>query len=295
MNNDSNKRRIAGRIGIFGAIALALPMTATVVPVWAHDPLPGHEAADPAAKKMKNVTRIEIRRGQDGGKAIEIDGKLIDIEGDKDTPFVKTIKKDGKTIVLRTSRELSDAEVEEMVAKAEQSRVEAEAGLAEAEVARAEADAELAEAEKEAAESKAREKRYIIIKKHKDEDGEKGVFYSVPQAVEARMVRSGDSTSSSHRMLVSFNNGTAISVRITPSNYGFPATEATYAQIAKLNQHYVSEPALLKTTLSSLLMVRTNIEEQCNENKNIDRGVITGLDREIRHIKEKIRRAEGTA
>ena len=301
MNNDSNRRRIAGRISIFGAIAVALPLTATIVPVWAHDPLPGDEATDSAAKKTKKITRIEIRRGEEGDKNSELDREVLDIEGDKATPFVKTIQKDGKTIVLRSSRELSDAEVEEMVAEAEQSRAEAEAGRAEADIARAQADADRAEAgqaraeaEKEAAEGQAREKRYIIIKKHKNEDGEKGVYYSAPQAVEAHMVQSSHSTSSSHQMQVSFNNGTAISVRITPSNYGFPATEATYAQIAKLNERYLSEPALLKSTLSSLRMVRTNLEEQCDENKNIDRSVITALDREIRHIEGKIRRAEVT-
>jgi hypothetical protein len=95
-------------------------------------------------------------------------------------------------------------------------------------------------------------------------------------------------------MRVSFNNGTAISVRVAPSSYGFPATEAAYAEIAKLNQRNLSEPALLKTTLNSLRLMRSNIEEQCNENKSIDRNVITALDREIRHIENKIRRTEIT-
>ena len=174
-----------------------------------------------------------------------------------------------------------------MVLEADIARVQADADRAEAGQARA-------EAEKEAAEGQAREKRYIIIKKHKNADSEKGAFYMAPQPVEAHMVQSSHPTSSVRQMRVSFTNGTAISVRVAPSSFGFPATEATYAEIAKLNQRTFSEPALLKTTLNSLRLVRANLEEQCNENKNVDRGLITALDREIRHIEGKIRRADMT-
>jgi bla regulator protein blaR1 len=85
------------------------------------------------------------------------DGKpvKIDVSGDADAPFVKTIQKDGKTIVLRTNKELSDAEVEKLVADAENSRAEAEAAAGEAEAARGEAEAARGEAEAGQAEAEA--------------------------------------------------------------------------------------------------------------------------------------------
>ena len=141
MMKDTSKRRLwAGRSAIFVAAAIALPLTATVVPVFADDPAP---IEGDAPKNVRQKTKIMIFKG-DGGKM-----EKIDISGDADTPFVKTIQKDGKTIILRTSRELSDAEVEKMVADAEMSRAQAEADLGQAEADRGEAEAARASAEAE--------------------------------------------------------------------------------------------------------------------------------------------------
>lgn len=140
---DTSKRRLwSGRAAIFVAAAIALPLTATVVPVFAED----KAASDgDAPKVVKHKTKIIMIKGDDG--------KIhdIDISGDADTPWVKTIEKDGKTIVLRSNKEMTDAEVEKLVADAESSRTEAEAERADAEAERADAEAERADARAERA------------------------------------------------------------------------------------------------------------------------------------------------
>jgi bla regulator protein blaR1 len=135
MKDTSKKRLFAGRAAIFAAAAIALPLTATVVPVFAED----KPAESTTASKQK--TKIVIVKGKDGQT------HKINVSGDADTPFVKTIEKDGKTIVLRSSKEMSDAEIDKLVAEAEESRAKAEAEWGEAEAARGEAEAARGEAE----------------------------------------------------------------------------------------------------------------------------------------------------
>lgn len=135
MKDTSKQRLLVGRLAIFAAAAIALPLTATVVPVFAEDK-PAEQT-----KVSKHKTKIVIVKGKDGQT------RKIDVSSDDDTPFVKAIEKDGKTIVLRSSKELSDAEIDKMVAEAEKSRVEAEAAVGEAEEARAFADEARAGAE----------------------------------------------------------------------------------------------------------------------------------------------------
>lgn len=143
MKDTSKKRLFAGRAAIFAAVAIALPLTATVVPVFAEE-----APASSDAKKTVNKKVIVIKH-KDG------DTQTIDISGDAETPFVKTIEKDGKTIVLRSNRELSEADIEKMVEEAEASRIEADEAMGEAEVARSEAEAARGEAEEARAEAQA--------------------------------------------------------------------------------------------------------------------------------------------
>lgn len=120
MNETSKGRRLTGKLAILAAAAIALPLTATVVPVFAEDdPVKADGKSTGDVKKHKIVI---VNSGN--GKPV-----VIDTKGDADTPFVKTIEKDGRTIVLRTNKELSEAEVEKMVAEAEKSRAEAEASI----------------------------------------------------------------------------------------------------------------------------------------------------------------------
>lgn len=140
MNETSKGRRLTGKLAILSAAAIALPLTATVVPVFAED---APAAADTDKKIELKARKIVIVKSQDGKPVV------VDTQGDADAPFVRTIEKDGKTIVLRTSKELSEAEVEKMVAAAEASRAEAEAMAAEGEkktmVIRMKKDGSLAE------------------------------------------------------------------------------------------------------------------------------------------------------
>ena len=117
MNETSKGRRLTGKLAILAAAAVALPLTATVVPVFAVD----EPAATDAEKKIEmRKHKVVIVKNQDG-KPVE-----IDMAGDAETPFVKKIEKDGKTIILRSNKELSEADVAKMVADAEASRAKAE-------------------------------------------------------------------------------------------------------------------------------------------------------------------------
>lgn len=136
MKDTSKKRLFAGRAAIFVAAAVALPLTATVVPVFAEE-----KPADSSEAKIAKHKKVIVIKSKDG------ETHKIDISGDADTPFVRTIEKDGKTIVLRTSHELSEDEIDKMVEEAEQSRADAEEAMGEAEAARGEAEAARAQAE----------------------------------------------------------------------------------------------------------------------------------------------------
>lgn len=119
MNETSKGRRLSGKLAILAAAAVALPLTATVVPVFAED--------EPAPADAGGEKKVEVRKH----KVIIVndsDGKdvTVDVAGDADTPFVKKIEKDGKTIILRSNKELNEEEVAKMLADAEASRAKAE-------------------------------------------------------------------------------------------------------------------------------------------------------------------------
>ena len=138
MKDTSKRRRWTGRTAIFVAAAIALPLTATVVPDFAED----QSVADgKAPKTTKHKTKIVILKNGEG------DVHMINLGGDADTPFVKTIKRDGKTIILRSNTEMTDAEIEKMADDAEMSRAQAEDDHGQAEADRGEAEAARGEAE----------------------------------------------------------------------------------------------------------------------------------------------------
>ncbi len=118
MKDTSTRRLWTGRTAIFVAAAIALPLTATVVPVFALD----------KPTEQRDVQTITI--GTNGP-----------------APFVKTIKRDGKLIILRTHNEMTDADAEKLVEDAEWSRAQAEVDLGRAEADRGQAEADRGEAE----------------------------------------------------------------------------------------------------------------------------------------------------
>lgn len=122
MKETSKRRRIVGKGAIVGLGVVLLPLTATTVAVHAEN---GSAPEAAGEKKEVRKQKVVIVRSDDG-KPVN-----VDLSGDTEAPFVKTVTKDGKTIVLRSSRELTDADVEKMVADAEKSAATVEADVAE--------------------------------------------------------------------------------------------------------------------------------------------------------------------
>jgi beta-lactamase regulating signal transducer with metallopeptidase domain len=123
MDDASTKRRIFGKLGIFTAAAIILPLTATVVPsVVAQET---ENAADTAAKPEKVKRHVKVIRLNRDSKDVHV------IAHDGDGKEVTKVDRDGKTFIFRTDKQLSEDEAEKMVAEAEKSREEAERALAE--------------------------------------------------------------------------------------------------------------------------------------------------------------------
>ena len=103
MTEPSPRRRLLGR-ALIGASALALPLTASIV-YAASDPAPPTAPSPPEAPRVvKKVIVIEHRGDADPGN---------------EKTITRTIERDGKTIVIKTDKDLSDAEVEAQVARIE--------------------------------------------------------------------------------------------------------------------------------------------------------------------------------
>jgi beta-lactamase regulating signal transducer with metallopeptidase domain len=116
MTDISPRRRRAGRWALALSTALALPLTATVVyagqdappppPAAPEAPLaPRAPAAPDAPKAIKRVMVIH-EDGKPGEHALR-------------PQFERKVERDGKTIIVRTDKELSDAELEAKLAELE--------------------------------------------------------------------------------------------------------------------------------------------------------------------------------
>jgi bla regulator protein blaR1 len=137
MKDASKQRRSLGKLGIFAAAAVILPLTATIVPAVTAQNETAAEDGKPETIKS-NVRVITLKRN----------GKTVDIVGhDGSGGEVTKVERDGKTFILRTDKKLSDEEVEQWIAKAEKSRADADEALGESEAARGEAEAAWGEAE----------------------------------------------------------------------------------------------------------------------------------------------------
>lgn len=150
MNDTSKRRRSVGKFGIVAAVAIILPLTATIVPaINAQDagvpdiaaPLAPAEPARPAepaapappAVPPKPVKIINISLG-------------TTTDGKPDGKVVQKIMRDGTTYIFRSEKPLSDAEVDKVIAESNESRAEAGIAMIEAEKAGREAARALAEA-----------------------------------------------------------------------------------------------------------------------------------------------------
>jgi bla regulator protein blaR1 len=152
MKDISKNRRLLGKLGVFAAVGVILPLTATTVTVAAKDGVTVIRTGDNGDQKVKVIKMTRIK------------GADADSSGDVDAPYVQTITRNGRTIVLRTNYKLSQQEIEKMADEAEASRIEADDAIGEAETARRDAevargDAEAARGEAEAARGEAEAKR----------------------------------------------------------------------------------------------------------------------------------------
>lgn len=102
MTEPTKTRRLAGRL-LIGAAALALPLTATITYAAGEDPAPATSGKSDA-KVTHGIVIIDVPEGAS--------------PDDKDL-HVRTVVRNGKTIVLKTKQPLSDAEAEARIAKAE--------------------------------------------------------------------------------------------------------------------------------------------------------------------------------
>ncbi len=103
MKDISTYRRRLGKIGVIASTALALPLTATVVPVLAQDQ--ETETSGAAADTAKTT--------------IATHGTVVDVAGDGETPHIMTVKRDGRVIVLRSKTKLTQTQMDDMVNQAE--------------------------------------------------------------------------------------------------------------------------------------------------------------------------------
>jgi beta-lactamase regulating signal transducer with metallopeptidase domain len=152
MSEPSPRRRLIGRL-MFGAAALTLPLTATITYAAIGQPEPPAPPAAPDA--------VEAPAPVDGPQVERRVEKFVIIDDPKgatiDDPTLHTrvVKRDGKTIVIKSRENLSEAEAEARVAKAMASAAEAEAEVARASAEAHRAGAEAARAGAEAARASA--------------------------------------------------------------------------------------------------------------------------------------------
>jgi bla regulator protein blaR1 len=245
MRDISKNRRLFGKLGILAAVGVTLPLTATIVTV-------------PVAARDQTVT-ITRDNGKKTKTEIIVGGNEIDLIGDKDTPFVQTIEHNGKVVILRTSKKLSDAEAKIMVTEAEASRAEADAARDEAESSRAQADA--------------------WGEKTKQRDGaawsdKEDHMSSILDHVRTAQVKSSctkSSVSSSHEH----------NKRITVA-----VSESCIKDKLRHNISRISERAALQ----GLRSAREAISDERNLSRQIQQQVQNELDREIGQVESRLRR-----
>jgi bla regulator protein blaR1 len=119
MTDISKTRRLSGRLGIAAMIAVILPMTATIVPVWA-------QSADTAQSVSPQPGQARTTQ--------------IDIKRSGNTPYVITVIRDGKKIVMHSDTKLSDDQINTLADRAEAERANADNAAASADNAAAVAD-----------------------------------------------------------------------------------------------------------------------------------------------------------
>jgi len=79
-------------------------------------------------------------------------------------------------------------------------------------------------------------------------------------------------------------------VPLIPSKSGFPMTEGTYLKVRQMSVPSIGERELLERTLKSMLAARENYAHKVGDHDTRHLNVLDALDREIEHLKSKIKR-----
>jgi bla regulator protein blaR1 len=151
----SKSRKWAGRLSIMMAGIFLLPMTATVVPVFAEDSPKLEKSEKPDTQNPAKTGKTIIIRSQDDKPA------TITVVGDKNMPSDKMIK--SKITALRLKQALEEGDVEKTTQNAEESvkQAEKDADIASHNTGEVQGDVEQAVRDAELARRKLR--RYHVI------------------------------------------------------------------------------------------------------------------------------------
>ena len=158
------RRRLGAGLVAVGTV-VALPLTATVTYAEAVDPVealvpeaPLTPAAPAAPKAPSAVSAPPAPLAPAGPEAAGDVTNITMLNGREDydpaDDHVHTIRHNGRTIIIRTDKKLSEREIRQMVEEAEQSRREAEQAVRESEWEQKEMGSVMSEVDRELAEAK---------------------------------------------------------------------------------------------------------------------------------------------
>ena len=325
MLGQSEKSPFRSRLGA-GLVAIgtviALPLTATVTYAEAVDPVdiwepeaplapaapsaptaqsavaaPAAPSAPSAPAVVGDVTNITMLNGR----------KHYDPTGD----YVHKIKHNGRTIILRTDKDLSEKEVREMVKEAEQSRLEADQALRESgwdskemRSTMSEIDRELAEAKREM-EQELREAQQEMREAQREAAGEARVARREALAEARQAQREARQAEREAREEARTEAGISSISFVTSSKVSGPDCKAMNKQIAMGGKNgltgeawavvagcggfevKIDKAAMLKATLSGLEKDRAEAAK-CTESKANRAQKLKDFDRSIAKVKAQL-------
>ncbi len=318
----SSLRKRLGALMVGAGTLVALPLTATVTYAEAIEPvdLSVHAAPKPPVAPMPPVAPLapeapvppKAPKLAENDQWITIDksGDTINItmlngskDFENDEQYVRRIKHDGRTIILRTNRELTDAQAFEMVEEAEESRREADRELQEYERERKEMRVEMREAEREVRKSQREVERSEREAEREARQAQREARISVREA--RRHVERSERQASkeareatahaAHLSQISFKpefktnckaNGKAIAFGGQPG----AQQDRAWAAVVGCNSFEIkiAQKALMQITLRSLKEQRKAVAKSCDNPDAKLRHDLRNYDRKIDHLQKKL-------
>lgn len=252
MDQPSPRRRLFGRL-LIGAGAFALPLTASITYAAsgaAEAPEPPAPPATPGAPPPPDgkVGRKIVIIDHEGGATID-DDKLV----------TRTIERNGKTIVLKTTKPLSDAEAEARIAKAE---------------------ASMADAEAMAHGGKHDQRRIVIVKKGDGEEGDNEVSTTETRTIIMR--RSGQG--GAHALAMADGEGATIACADGGETSNIAAEDSKDGKRQVVKMKFCSHGGSRTMALDAIKKARDNMAGNTELSPEIRTKVLESLDREIARL-----------